>query len=95
MTDHILEKFDSYMSGINQVREHDENYEKRVADLLNRMQQENKDLAKLISDLGGRIEALTGGAGESSLKEICGILSSMQGSVGTISTTLTAIAEEA
>ena len=75
MTDHILEKFDSYMSGINQVREHDENYEKRVADLLNRMQQENKDLAKLISDLGGRIEALTGGAGESSLKEICGILS--------------------
>ena len=95
MTDHILEKFDSYMSGINQVREHDENYEKRVADLLNRMQEENKDLAKLISDLGGRIEALTGGAGESSLKEICGILSSMQGSVGTISTTLTAIAEEA
>lgn len=95
MTDHILEKFDSYMSGINQVREHDENYEKRVADLLNRMQQENKDLAKLISDLGGRIEALTGCAGESSLKEICGILSSMQGSVGTISTTLTAIAEEA
>ena len=95
MTDHILEKFASYMSGINQVREHDENYEKRVADLLNRMQQENKDLAKLISDLGGRIEALTGGAGESSLKEICGILSSMQGSVGTISTTLTAIAEEA
>ena len=95
MTDHILEKFDSYMSGINQVREHDENYEKRVADLLNRMQQENKDLAKFISDLGGRIEALTGGAGESSLKEICGILSSMQGSVGTISTTLTAIAEEA
>ena len=95
MTNHILDKFDHYMSGIDQVREHDENYEKRVAELLNRMQQENKDLSKLISDLGSKIDALTGDAADSSLKEICGILSTMQGNVGTISTTLTAIAEEA
>ena len=95
MTNHILDKFDHYMSGIDQVREHDENYEKRVADRLNRMQQENKDLSKLISDLGSKIDALTGDAADSSLKEICGILSTMQGNVGTISTTLTAIAEEA
>ncbi len=95
MTNHILDKFDHYMSGIDQVREHDENYEKRVSELLNRMQQENKDLSKLISDLGSKIDALTGDAADSSLKEICGILSTMQGNVGTISTTLTAIAEEA
>ena len=95
MTQHILDKFDAYMSGINQVREHDENYEQRTADLLNRMQQQNKDLASNISKLGDRINALTADAGEGSLKEICGILSSMGENVGSISSTLSAIAEEA
>ena len=95
MTNHILDKFDTYMSGINQVREHDENYEQRTAELLNRMQQENKELAALIQSLSDRIGALTADAGESSLKEIHGILSSMEDNIGTISKTLSAIAEEA
>lgn len=94
MTNHILDKFDTYMSGINQVREHDENYEKRTADLLSRMEQENKDLSVLISDLAGRISALTADTGDASLKEIRGILSSMESNIGSISTTLSAIAEE-
>ena len=94
MTNHILDKFDTYMSGINQVREHDENYEKRTADLLSRMEQENKDLSVLISDLAGRISALTAGTGDASLKEIRQVLSSMESSIGSISTTLSAIAEE-
>ncbi len=95
MTNHILDKFDAYMSGINQVREHDENYEQRTADLLNRMQQQNKDLASNISKLGEKINTLTADAGEGSLKEISGILSSMGENVGSISSTLSAMAEEA
>ena len=95
MSSHILDKFDVYMNGINQVRERDENYEKRVADLLNRMQQENRDLAGLIENLGAKIGMLTADSGEASLKEISGILSSMGNNIGTISSTLSAIAEEA
>ena len=95
MSSHILDKFDVYMNGINQVRERDENYEKRVADLLNRMQQENRDLAGLIENLGAKIGMLTADSGEASLKEISGILSSMENNIGTISSTLSAIAEEA
>ena len=102
MTNHILDKFDHYMSGIDQVREHDENYEKRVAELLNRMQQENKELSTLIADLGKNIHSLQDGpvqieAGLSdlaSLKEIHDVLGSIQENVGAISTTLSAIAEE-
>ena len=95
MSSHILDRFDVYMNGINQVRERDENYEKRVAELLNRMQQENKDLAGLIESLGAKISVLTANSGEASLKEISGILSSMENNIGTISSTLSAIAEEA
>ena len=95
MTNHILDKFDAYMNGINQVRDRDENYEKRTAELLNRMQQENRDLASLIEGLGAKISALTADSGETSLKEISGILSSMENNIGTISSTLSAIAEEA
>ena len=94
MTNHILDKFDVYMSGISQVRERDETYEKRTAELLNRMQQENKDLAALIENLSGKISMLTADSGEASLKEIHGILSSMEESIGTISSTLSSIAEE-
>ncbi len=103
MTSHILDKFDSYMSGINAVRERDENYEKRTAELLSRMQQENKDLAALLAELGKKISALQAGpvrisadfSESGSLKEIRGVLSSMQENIRSISSTLSAIAEEA
>ena len=95
MTNHILDKFDSYMTSINQIRQRDENYEKRTADLLNRIQQENKDLSKLIADLGSRISLLTTDSGEASLKEISSVLSSMQGNVKSIHTTLSSLAKEA
>ena len=103
MTDHILDKFDAYMSGINQVRERDENYEKRVAELLLHMEQENKDLSVLIKELGDRIQSLQSGPvqvtadlrSDDSLKEINQALSSMKENVKDISTTLSALAEEA
>ena len=59
------------------------------------MQQQNKDLASNISKLGEKINTLTADAGEGSLKEISGILSSMGENVGSISSTLSAMAEEA
>lgn len=95
MTGHILDKFDAYMRGINQVREHDENYEKRTAELLNRMQEQNTQLTALIADLGTKISSLTADAGDGSLKEICKVLNTMESSVGSISTTLSALAKEA
>ena len=95
MTGHILDKFDTYMSGINQVREHDENYEKRTAELLNRMQQQNKDLSALIADLGAKIASLSADGDNSSLNEICKVLTSMESRVDSISGTLSAIAKEA
>lgn len=95
MTGHILDKFDTYMSGINQVREHDENYEKRTAELLNRMQQQNKDLSALITDLGTKIASLSAEGENGSLKEICKVLTSMESRVDSISETLSAIAKEA
>ena len=89
------DKFDAYMSGINQVREHDENYEKRTAELLSRMQEQNKQLTTLIADLGTKISSLTADTGDGSLKEICKVLNTMESSVGSISTTLSALAKEA
>ena len=94
MTNHILDKFDAYMSQINQVRERDENYERRTAELLNRMEQENKDLAKLIEKLADKTTMLAGDSGDSTMEEIRSILSSMEGNVEKISATLSAIAEE-
>ena len=83
------------MSGINQVREHDENYEKRTAELLNRMQQQNKDLSALITDLGTKIASLSAEGENGSLKEICKVLTSMESRVDSISDTLSASAKEA
>ena len=102
MTNHILDKFDAYMTGINQVREHDENYEKRVAELLSSMQQQSKDLTSLIADLAKNIHSLQDGPVQieaglddlASLKEIHTVLSAMKENIGTISNTLSAIAEE-
>ena len=94
MTNHILDKFDAYMNQINQVRERDENYERRTAELLNRMDQENKDLAKLIEKLAEKTTMLAGDSGDSAMEEIRSILSSMEGNVEKISATLSAIAEE-
>ncbi len=94
MTNHILDKFDAYMSQINQVRERDENYEQRTAELLNRMDRENKDLAGLIEKLADKTTMLAGNSGDAAMEEIRSILSSMEGNVEKISATLSAIAEE-
>ena len=96
LTNHILDKFDAYMKSINTVRERDENYEKRTADLLNRMQQENKDLASLISSLSDSVRSLGSitGPGNQGLDDIMNLLSSMNLNVSKISDTVAALSEE-
>ncbi len=94
MTNHILDKFDTYMAQINEVRERDENFEARSAEMLTQLRQENKELAALLQSLAARIEALTADSGEASLREIHAILTSMEDNVASISSTLVTLAKE-
>lgn len=93
-----LDKFDDYMSQLNVVRERDEGFEKRAAELLNDMRQESKDMASLISGLSEKIQGLSvdesvpAGNG---LDEIRNLMSSLNDQVKTVSETLTRLSEEA
>ena len=93
-----LDKFDDYMSQLNVVRERDEGFEKRAAELLNDMRQESKDMASLISGLSEKIQGLS--VDESApvingLDEIRTLMSSLNDQVKTVSETLTRLSEEA
>ena len=98
VTSHALEQFDGYMTKINVVRERDENFERRVADLLQDMRQESKDMASLISGLTGKMQALPeagGNPAKDTLVEIRGLMSSLNDHVKNVSETLTRLSEEA
>ena len=103
ITSHSLDKFDAYMSQLNTVRERDENFDQRAAELLNEMRQESRDMAKLISDLGDKIQNISDAAGQSSgetaatqdsLKEIRDLMADLNDQVKTVSDTLTRLSEE-
>ena len=103
ITSHSLDKFDAYMSQLNIVRERDENFDQRAAELLNEMRQESHDMAKLISDLGDKIQNISDAAGQSagetaatqdSLKEIRDLMAGLNDQVKTVSDTLTRLSEE-
>ena len=102
VTNHILDKFDTYMNSINLVRERDENFEKRVAELLSQMQQESKDLAVMMADLGEKIRGLRDdtddrddGRNEADLSEIRDMLSGLTHHVKAISDTVSTLTAEA
>ena len=100
ITSHALDKFDTYMSQINAVRERDENFEQRASDLLNSMRQESKDMASLISGLTDKGQALPGSrdidhSPENTLGEIRGLMSDLNDKVKTVSETLSRLSEEA
>ena len=97
ITSHALDKFDYYMGTINEVRERDENFEKRAGELLNEMSRENKDMAKLIPGLTDRIQSLsadTGDSSEKTLEEIRELMGTLNDEVKTVSETLTRLSEE-
>lgn len=97
VTAHTLDQFDAYMSQINVVRERDESFEKRAAELLNEMQQENRAMADLLSSLTEKIQALSdrGDPSEHTLEEIRDTMASLNDQVKTVSETLTSLSKEA
>ena len=103
ITSRSLDKFDAYMSQLNTVRERDENFDQRAAELLNEMRQESRDMAKLIADLGEKIQNISDTsdrtAGEASgtqnsLNEIRDLMAGLNDQVKTVSDTLTRLSEE-
>ena len=103
ITSHSLDKFDNYMSQLNIVRERDENFDQRAAELLNEMRQESRDMAKLIDELGNKIRDISDAAGQTagetsgtqdSLNEIRDLMSTLNDQVKTVSNTLTRLSEE-
>ena len=91
------------MSQLNTVRERDENFDQRAAELLNEMRQESRDMAKLIADLGEKIQNISDTsdrtAGEASgtqnsLNEIRDLMAGLNDQVKTVSDTLTRLSEE-
>lgn len=98
ITSHALDKFDHYMSSINTVRERDENFDKRAAELLNDMRQESKEMASLLNGLTEKIQGLPAhdeNAVNDELKEIRQLMSCLNDQVKTVSETLAKLTEEA
>ena len=98
ITSHALDKFDEYMSTLNTIRERDENFDKRAAELLNDMHRESKEMASLLSGLTEKIQGLPSHDGSSvndELKEIRQLMSSLNDQVKTVSETLSRLTEEA
>ena len=98
ITSHALDKFDHYMSSLNTVRERDENFDKRAAELLNDMRQESKEMASLLNGLTEKIQGLPAhdeNAVNDELKEIRQLMSCLNDQVKTVSETLAKLTEEA
>ena len=98
ITSRALDKFDTYMSQLNTIRERDENFERRTADLLNDMRKESKDMASLISGLTDKLKTLPADGEETDngkLTEISTLLSGLNDNVKTVSETLTRLSKEA
>jgi len=93
MTNHILDKFDSYMGTISEVRDRDVNFEKRSAELLNRMQEESRQLGTLMDELTKKVEGIRE-AENDSLKDLRDNTAALNETVKAISGTLDALARE-
>jgi len=98
LTDQTLERFDAYVAELRETRSRDENFEKKSAELLLRMEQQNQELTKTMNALSKRVEALPDGksreATEEALKGIRETTSALSGSVDSIAKTLEALSEE-
>ena len=98
ITSHALDKFDRYMSALDEVRERDATFETRAAQLLGDMRQESKDMAGLLSGLAEKIHDLTGNSdasGDRTLEEIRELMATLNDQVKAVSETLSRLSEEA
>ena len=98
LTDETLSRFDAYVAELNATRTRDEDFERRSAELLLRMEKQNQSLANLIAGLQQKVDALSDPKAQAdtaaALSEIRGITSTLSENVHSISNTLTALAEE-
>jgi chromosome segregation ATPase len=98
ITSRALDKFDSYMSQLNTVRERDENFDIRAAELLNDMRQESRDMAALIASLGEKVQNIPDPSDSADynneLREIRDLMARLNDQVKNVSDTLTSLSEE-
>ena len=92
MTGGILNKFDAYMAEINAHKVRDEGFEKRAAELMNKVQQEHREMASLISSLKDAIQSMHQ-QDSADLPQIRDLTSSLSQNVQTIAETLSALKE--
>ena len=92
MTGGILNKFDAYMAEINAHKVRDEGFEKRAAELMNKVQQENREMASLISSLKDAIQSMHQ-QDSADLPQIRDLTSSLSQNVQAIAETLSALKE--
>ena len=98
MTDHLLTRFDAYVAEMKQTRVRDENVERKTAELLRKMDQDNQRLASLMDTLSQRVDAIpdlrSRQSTDEALNAIREVTSSLNDRVQAISDTLTALSEE-
>ena len=98
ITSHALDKFDKYMSSLNTIRERDESFDKRAAELLSDMRRESKDMASLLNGLTEIIQALSSPESNpvnDELIQIRKLMSTLNDHVKAVSDTLTKYTGEA
>lgn len=91
MTGGILNQFDQYLDKINAHTVRDEGFEKRTAELMNRIQQENREMASLIASLKEAMQLLQ--QDDAALPKIQGLTASLNDNVKIIADALSALKE--
>ena len=86
------------LAELNTVRERDEGFEKRAAELLNDMRQESRDMAALIDSLSQKVQNISdkpdNADEQATLSEIRDLMNQLNDQVKTVSDTLTSLSEE-
>ncbi len=98
LTEEILTRFDAYVADLNATRTRDEDFEKRSAELLLRMEKQNQALSGLISGLQAKVDLLSDPQArertDEALSGIRQVTADLNKNVLHISELLTALSEE-
>lgn len=98
ITEQLVTRFDGYVAELKETRTRDESFEKRSAELLGRMDQQNQNLTKLMGELTERVDAIpdlkSRESTDQALSGIREITNQLNEGVQSISQTLTALSEE-
>ncbi len=98
LTDQVVVRFDAYVAEMKETRTRDEAFEKRSAELLEKMNRQNQELGRILNSLSERVDAIpdlkTREATDEALNGIREMTGSLNEQVRSISEILTALAEE-